>query len=237
MGDETNAQNHLPRCIGFVMDGNRRWAKDRGEETLVGHQRGADVFVDTVRFIRDQGIPHAVFYAFSSENWNRSPEEVNYLMDLFASQIELLHQKLSDPEESERKVRFRFIGDLQRFAPELQEKIRVVEAEGKEFTDTTVWIALSYGGRDEILNAVNQAVKDGTPVDENTFQSLLWTADMPDPDLIVRTGGQQRLSNFLTWQSVYSELVFLDQYWPDTTVENLKQVLDEYAHRQRNFGK
>ena len=219
------------------MDGNRRWAKERGEETVLGHKRGAEVFEDTVRFVRDKGIPHATFYAFSSENWNRSEVEVSYLMDLFAEEIGKLEAKMNDPEDDEEKVRFRFVGDLGRFSEELREKIAVVEEKTSAHQKTTIWIALSYGGRDEIIAAVNTAVKNEQPVDESTFRTLLWTADMPDPDIVVRTGGQQRLSNFLTWQSVYSELVFIDTLWPDVTMPDLEAVLEAYQARQRNFGK
>lgn len=219
------------------MDGNRRWAKAQGKETLQGHKRGSEVFADTVKFIRDQGILHTVFYAFSSENWNRSEEEVTYLMNLFSEQITKLQERINDPKESEQKVRFRFVGDLTRFSEELQKKIKEVEEVSAAYTATTVWIALSYGGRAEITQAVNEAIVKGESVTEESFQSLLWTAEMPDPDLIVRTGGQQRLSNFLTWQSVYSELVFLEKYWPDITVADMEEVLEAYHTRQRNFGK
>ncbi len=224
-----------PQCIGFIMDGNRRWAKSRNLPTLEGHRRGADVFFDTLRFVRDAEIPNAVFYAFSSENWNRSKQEVEYLMNLFIERIDSFNETLEN-KEAKKKIRVRFIGDLEKFPDKLQAKIKKVETDTSIYTDTTIWIALSYGGRAEIISGVNSAVQNHTIVDEHSFRSLLWSGEMPDTDVIVRTGGEKRLSNFMTWHSVYSELIFIDTLWPDVTKVVLEQVVADYKTRKRNFG-
>ncbi len=226
-----------PTCVGFIMDGNRRWAKARMLPTLEGHKRGADAFFEIVKAVRDAHILHAVFYAFSSENWNRSEQEVNYLMTLFSERIDTLNTKLAQGDSIEEKVRFRFIGDLSRFGQDLQEKIQKVEEETASYTDTTIWIALSYGGRAEILSAVNRAVEQGVEVSESDFRALLWSAEMSDPDLIIRTGGEKRLSNFMTWHAVYSELLFTDLLWPDMNRDTFTELLAQYYERKRNFGK
>jgi undecaprenyl diphosphate synthase len=214
-------QNNKPNCLGFIMDGNRRWATANNLPTLEGHRQGAQVFINTVRYVRDKGIPNAVFYAFSSENWQRKESEVSYLLDLFAEQIKSLQQALADDTNSDKRVRFRFIGDLGKFSDSLQQEIALLEKKTREVSDTTIWVALSYGGREEILAAVNRAIATGTVVDEAQFTSLMWSAEMPDPDLIIRTGGQRRLSNF---------------YWPDITNVLLDELLEEFFNRTRNFG-
>lgn len=214
------------------MDGNRRWARNEGLPTLEGHQKGHEVFIECVRFLRDEQIPHGVFYAFSTENWHRTKEEVEYLMNLFKT---VLDQIKSGVEEE--KVRVRIIGDRSAFSEELQTSMVELEAKSEQYSDTTIWIALSYGGRKEIIEAVNRAVALGKTVDENSFKELLWTAELPDPDMIVRTSGEQRLSNFITWGSVYSELLFVDKHWPALTKADFIAILNEYAARDRRKGK
>ncbi len=226
-----------PECIGFIMDGNRRWAKAKKKHTLEGHKKGADTFFNVVSYVRDKKIPHAVFYAFSSENWERTEDEVKYLLKLFGEYSDKLLVKFTNHEELDKSVRIRFVGDISRFSPELQAKMKDVEVKSADITSTTIWVALSYGGRAEIVEAVNKAVEKGDKVDEQSFRKLLWSGEMPDPDLIIRTGGQKRLSNFMTWHSVYSELVFLDTLWPDLTAEIIDVTLLDYATRNRNFGK
>lgn len=225
------------QCLGFIMDGNRRWAKEKGLETVEGHRKGAEVFTEVVEFVRDKNIPHAIFYSFSSENWQREESEVTYLLNLFAEKISELSEKLNSEASLDKKVRIRFVGDIKKFPDFLQKQITQLENDTKQFSSSTIWIALSYGGRDEIVNAVNKAIEIGQLIDEKAFEKLLWTAGMPDPDLIIRTGGQQRLSNFLPWQSTYSELKFVESYWPEVTSEMLEKLLAEFADRQRNFGK
>lgn len=221
----------VPTCIGFIMDGNRRWAKECGLPTLEGHRKGHEIFQDMVRYVRDVGIAHAVFYAFSTENWNRSEPEVAYLMELFASML----QNMSEQIEQER-VRIRIIGRRTDFSAALQSKMSALEESSAQYADTTIWVALSYGGRTEIIEAVNTAVEAGGPIDENSFKALLWSAELPDPDIIVRTSGEQRLSGFMTWGSVYSELYFIEKHWPALTKKDFDDILTEYGTRQRRTG-
>lgn len=230
-------QENTIQCLGFIMDGNRRWAKEQGLQTYAGHKKGAEVFTDIAKNVRDKRIPHAVFYAFSTENWNRPEAEVSYLMSLFQEALDDLEKKLN--EDSDLKVRLCIVGDREKFSPELQERINAIEAKSAAFSDadTTVWIALSYGGRAEIIAGVNRAIAAGEPVTEETFNQYLWTAQMPDPDIIIRTSGEKRISNFMTWKSVYSELFFTDTLWPDFTVEELDAILTAYQDRQRRKGK
>lgn len=218
-----------PQCLGFIMDGNRRWAQDQGQESLSGHQQGLSVLHQCVEWVRDNNIPHAVFYAFSTENWKRSQHEVAYLMDLLRTELRTL---------ADKGVLVRMIGRREDFAEDIAVSIAEVEEESLKNTDatTTIWIAASYGGRAEIVSAVNEAVKQGEVVTEETFTSLLWTADMPDPDMIIRTSGEQRLSNFLTWQSTYSELHFIDKHWPALTRADFDDILVEYENRNRRRG-
>lgn len=224
--------SELPQCVGFIMDGNRRWAKQQGLETLEGHRIGLlDTFTDVIRWVRDLGIKHAVFYAFSTENWRRSSEEVGYLMDLFRLQLRRM-----DEQSSEEKVRFRVVGRATDFAEDIQQLMKELEAKTAQYTTTTIWLCLSYGGRVEIVEAVKRLVASGAEVSEASLAQYLWTAEMPDPDLIIRTSGEQRLSNFLPWQSIYSELFFTPTYWPAFTKDEFERMLEDYAHRQRRHG-
>jgi len=221
------------------MDGNRRWAQAEDTSTLAGHQRGAEVLQESIRWVQNAHIPHVVYYAFTTENWRRSEAEVSYLLELFRLQIDSLREKQQENvKKSEPPFRIRFIGRREDFDLDLREKMEQAEAQNKKYPDevTTVWIALSYGGRAEIVSAVNKAVAQKTCVDEETFSSLLWSADIPDPDIIVRTSGVQRLSNFLTWRSVYSELLFLDKHWPALTEVDFEGILKAYESRERRRG-
>ncbi len=223
----------LPNCIGFIMDGNRRWATAQGLSTIEGHTRGAEVLIDSIRFIRDRRIQHAVYYAFSTENWKRSPEEVAGLMAIFKEAVATL--KTTAAEET--SVRIRFIGRRSDFDMELVQAMNELEAETAMTNyHTTVWMALSYGGRAEIVSAANAAVREGKEVTEVSFEQLLWTAELPDPDIIVRTSGEERLSNFLTWRAAYSELYFIEKPWPALTADDFEDILSEYATRSRRHG-
>lgn len=227
---------HLPQCIGIIMDGNRRWAKEQNLNTLKGHQRGVEVFKESIKWLCNKNIKHGVFYAFSTENWNRTEKEVSYLLELFSRFIKGFLKEL-EKEEYNKNIRIRFLGDVSQFSNKLQEKIIEVEKSTEKYKDLTVWVAISYGGRLEIVTAINKVIEKGVLVTEDTFEKNLWTSGMPDPDMIIRTGGKCRLSNFLPWQSVYSELFFTKKYWPDITNENLDEFLEEYGNRVRNFGK
>lgn len=235
-----STETHLPTCVGFIMDGNRRWAKAQGLPTFEGHKKGADVFSDCVRWVRDAGIAHAVFYAFSTENWRRSNDEVQYLLQLFRDFLTRVDREVAveNKANAEKKVRLRIIGRRTDFDADLLNHMNEIEARSDTYTDatTTIWVALSYGGRAEIVAAVNEAIARGEPVTEESFNELLWTSAMPDPDIIIRTSGEQRLSGFVTWKSVYSELFFTDTYWPAFTQEAFRTIVDAYAERERRRG-
>jgi len=219
------------------MDGNRRWAKEHNLQTLEGHKKGADTFIEIAKAVRDRNIPHAVFFAFSTENWDRPEAEVAYLMELFQTALADAQEKLN--ADAQRKVRLRIVGRREDFSTEIQARIAALEAKSAELSGahTTLWIALSYGGRAEIIAGVNRAIAAGEPVTEETFNQYVWTAQMPEPDMIIRTSGEKRLSNFMTWKSVYSELFFTDTRWPAFTIAELDTMMSEYQERARRHGK
>lgn len=221
-----------PQCIGIILDGNRRWATERGLPKLEGHRRGADALIEITKTVRDAHIAHLAVFAFSTENWGREEQEVSYLMDLlrefFKKRLDDLHQE---------NVRVRFAGQVDRFSPELQEILRNAEQETSKNTGITLWVCLSYGGRAEIVAAAKAACAAEEEITEESLNKHMWTGEMPDPDIIIRTSGEQRLSGFLTWRGVYSELFFIDTKWPDFSKEILDQILAEYSSRQRRMGK
>jgi undecaprenyl diphosphate synthase len=221
----------VPTCIGIIMDGNRRWARERGLPTLEGHRQGYDKLKDVAKWAHDAGIKHLVVYALSTENWNRSEEEVNYLMDLFRTMVE-------DGVESLKKqnARARFVGDLARFPDDIRQRMAEINAEDTQ-AELDVWISASYGGRLEITEAARTLQKNGYEITEENIRKHMWTAGMPDPDLIIRTSGEQRLSNFLIWQAAYAELFFTDTYWPAFTKDEFNAILKAYVTRERRFGK
>lgn len=223
----------LPHCVGIIMDGNRRWAKARGLPTLEGHRQGYEKLKETVRWVKDAGIGCLVVYAFSTENWNRTAEEVSYLMDLIRL---VFTQELKQLKKD--GIRIRCVGDRSRFSKDIQELMENAERQTAAGDGPTLALALSYGGRPDILNAVNKLLASGAKnVTERDFSDALWTKDIPDPDLIIRTGGEKRLSGFLTWQSVYSELFFVDTYLPDFSKEEFQGILAEFNKRERRMGK
>lgn len=231
---EKAKQQKMLQCIGIIIDGNRRWARANGLPTFEGHRIGYEIVKDFLRWARDAGVTHVIVYAFSSENWNRSPEEVSYLMKLL--------KRACDSEVDEFKkenARIRVIGERARLPKDVREAVEHAEKVTKDCTGQTLVLAISYGGRDEILQAVNSLIADrrSAPVSADEFSQRLWTHEIPDPDLIIRTGGEKRLSNFLPWQSVYSELFFIDTFWPDFTKEEFLKILEEYQNRERRFGK
>ena len=233
-------EQKLPKCLGFIMDGNRRWATNQGLPTYEGHKQGCEVLQNCIEWLRETNIEHGVFYAFSTENWKRSEEEVGYLMDLFRQWLGQIGEKIHGEgvADSER-IKVRVIGQRNDFAEDIVEQINGLESKSLGYTEatTTIWIALSYGGRAEIVEAVNKAIESGVPVDETSFETLLQTADMPDPDMIIRTSGEHRLSNFMTWKSVYSEFYFIDKHWPALTTDDFNDILREYKSRNRRKGK
>lgn len=229
----------LPKHVGIIMDGNGRWAKKRGLPRQAGHKVGAANFKKITRYCNSIGIKHLTVYAFSTENWKRPKEEVDALMNLF---YDYLVEALAD--FSEENIRTIFIGDVTAFNPELQKLIRETEEISSDKTGMRLNIAMNYGGRDELLRAVKEIAAEAVSgkIDEKDITSELisshmYTAGQPDPDLIIRPSGEYRTSNFLLWQSAYSEYVFMDDIlWPDFTTENLEEALDEYAKRNRRFG-
>lgn len=225
----------IPNCIGIIMDGNRRWAKGKGKLALKGHEEGGETLKKVVRWSKDAGIKHVIFFTFSTENWNRSLEEVLYLLNLIGV---FLKKELND-FDSEGGV-LHFVGDLTRFSDDLQKTLKEAEEKTSHNTGAHVYFALNYGGRQEILSAVKKIVKENPKIEDITegyFEKHLETFPMPDPDLIIRTSGEMRLSGFLPWQGVYSELFFTPTLWPDFSQEELLRILDEYDSRERRMGK
>lgn len=222
-----------PACVGFIMDGNRRWARAHNLPAFKGHGEGYKKLQEVMRWTREAGIPHVVAYAFSTENWRRSEEEVDHMLSLFRSVLENEIQKMID-----ERVRVRFVGDRSRFDTGLRTMMEKTEAETAKSYDVTLHLLMSYGGRAEIVAAVNAFLADGAgEATENAFAEKLWSSPMPDPDIVVRTGGEKRLSNFLPWQSVYSELFFSDSFWPDFSKEEFDAILAEFAGCERRNGK
>jgi len=221
------------------MDGNGRWAKQKLMPRSFGHRKGVETTRRVVEFFAQAGIKHLTLFAFSSENWNRPDEEVNNLMQLFMQSLE----KYTD-ELHEKGIRIRFIGNKKVFSDSLQQQIN--ETEKKTFNNDTMTlnIAANYGGHWDIVNAARvlaRQVQDGelasTDIDERIFKRVLALGDSPDPDLFIRTGGEQRISNFLLWQLAYAEFYFSDRLWPDFADTDVRAALDEYARRQRRYGK
>jgi len=221
-----------PACIGFIMDGNRRYAESLGQDSLMGHIAGKDTFLSVVDYVLEAQIPHAIFYTFSTENWKRTQSEIEALLGLF-------RQVLTEMKETTReRCAIRIVGRRADFPDDLQESFCNLEQETAGYAGRgTIWIALSYGGRAELTAAVQELVASGGEVSEESIAARLWTAGMPDPDLIIRTGGEQRLSNFLPWQSVYSELFFTPTLWPAFTKGEFTRILSAYAERERRIGK
>ena len=230
-------QSLLPAHIGFIMDGNGRWAKQRGLPREMGHKSGADAFRRIVHHCEKIGIPYITAYAFSTENWKRPQHEVDALMDLLADYLKDLSQFKKE------NARLKVLGDPAPLRADLRRSIEEAEEGSRNNTGITVNIALNYGGRDEIVHGARKLAEaclrgELAPedIDEKLFSGSLYTAGQPDPDVIIRPSGEMRLSNFLSWQSAYSELIFMKVLWPDFTPEHLNYALHQYAGRNRRFG-
>ncbi len=228
----------LPKHIGIIMDGNGRWAKQRNLPRSAGHTAGAKNFRTITRYCSNIGIKYLTVYAFSTENWKRPAEEVNALMSLFKSYLEEAIRDFKDDD-----IVVRFIGDKSAFSPDLQELIDENERMSAHRKGMVLNIAMNYGSRDEIINATKEIatlVKNGelnvADITTETISNHLYTAGQPDPDLVIRPSGEYRISNFLLWQSAYTEYVIMDVLWPDFSKEMLDQALIEYAKRNRRFG-
>lgn len=232
------SQIQLPEHIGIIMDGNGRWAKKRGLPRSAGHSAGAQTFREIARYCSDIGIKHLTVYAFSTENWRRPDAEINALMKLFK---EYLEEALRDFKDD--SIVLKFIGDRTAFSKELLELMNENEEESKNRDGMVLNIAMNYGGRAELVTAMQKMARDvksdklsADAIDEQTISDYLYTKGQPDPDLIIRPSGEHRTSNFLLWQSAYSEYVIMDVLWPDFKEEHLNKALVDYANRNRRFG-
>lgn len=228
---ETTPVEGTPNHIAIIMDGNGRWAKERGLPRKLGHKRGAEALKALLNEGQKLGVKYLTVYAFSAENWGRPPEEVSALMGLLGHYLDKESALLI-----KNQIRFRTIGDISTLDPALRNRVEALEEKTKEFTTLNLTIALSYGARQEITHAVKQLAADKAEVNEQAIAERLNTADLPELDLLIRTGGEQRLSNFLLWQSAYAELYFTDTYWPDFNAEHLKQAMKCFTSRERRFG-
>lgn len=228
----------VPRHMAIIMDGNGRWAKARGLPRAAGHKAGAEAVRRSVEAAREMGIGYLTLYAFSAENWKRPMGEVTDLMGLLT-----LYLRREIANLHRNGIRFRVIGDRSRLAPDIVDLISEAEERTRDNPSMTLILALSYGGRQEIVAAARRLaaeVRDGgrslDQIDEAAFESALYTSGVPDPDLIIRTSGEQRISNFLLWQSAYAELVFVDVLWPDFGRPDIERAIGDYNRRERRFG-
>jgi undecaprenyl diphosphate synthase len=223
-----SSEGRRARYVAIITDGNGRWASSRGLPAVAGHEAGADTVKARLRDAVDLGIKELTVYSFSTENWNRSPDEVSGLMEMFGRRIDL-----ETPELNDEGVRMRFIGRRSEpVPPDLIERMAWAERETRDNSRIVLFVAFNYGGRAEIADAARTFTGDT----EDEFRAHLYAPDMHDPDLIIRTSGEQRLSNYLLWQSAYAELVFRDELWPDFSRQAFEQSLEEFAARQRRFG-
>lgn len=232
------SQIELPSHIGIIMDGNGRWAKKRGLPRSAGHTAGAQTFRKIARYCSDIGVRHLTVYAFSTENWRRPETEVSAIMKLFKEYLEEAIRDFKDDS-----IVLKFIGDRSAFSPELLALMEENEEESKDREGMVLNIAMNYGGRAELVRAMQSIARDAKEekldveqIDEGMISDYLYTKGQPDPDLIIRPSGEHRTSNFLLWQSAYSEYVIMDVLWPDFREEHLNQALIEYANRNRRFG-
>jgi len=227
----------LPVHIGVIMDGNGRWAKKRGRPRQFGHREGAKTFKKITTYAKECGIKYITFYAFSTENWKRPKEEVDSIMKLFEEYLDNVREHIKD------NIKVTFIGDREKLSTKLNDKMDKIEDDSKDFTSMTLILAINYGGRDEIVNCIKkiaQMAKDGfinpNQIDEEFVSSNLYTSGIPDVDFVIRPSGEMRLSNFLTWQTAYSELYFSDVLWPDFSKKDFDKALESYSERCRRFG-
>jgi undecaprenyl diphosphate synthase len=234
MVDAAGTDVGLAGSVAIIMDGNGRWADERGLPVSEGHRAGTRALRRTVESAIDLGVRSLAVYAFSTENWSRPLDEVSELMDIF---VETIEREL--PDLVAQGVRARFLGRRDRAPSELRERMEALERATADNDRLNLWIAFDYGGRAEIVEAARRAMREGVApddLDEDSFARYLLAPDMPDPDLLIRTSGELRISNFLLWQVAYSELVFVDRLWPDFGDEDLRSALEAYAGRRRRFG-
>lgn len=221
----------LPCHIAFIMDGNGRWAKERGLNRTAGHSEGAEVLRQISIYCSQIGIKYITMYAFSTENWNRPKLEVSFLM-------RLLNKYLKNELKTYNKynTKFKAIGDLSKLPKYLQETVKSVEEKTSKNIGMTQILALNYGSKDEIIRAIKKLKEQDLEVNEANFENCLDTAGVPNVDLLIRTSGEVRLSNYLLWQNAYAEMFFVQPYWPDFSINNLDDILNDYRNRERRFG-
>ena len=228
-----NENRILPQHIAIIMDGHGRWAKKKGLPRTAGHIAGAKTFKNIARYCNKIGLKYLTVYAFSTENWKRPADEVEGIMNL-------LRDYLKDAENfKDENIRVRFIGDRTPLADDIKELMAKNENDSKNATGLTLYIAINYGGRDEIVKAVKKIVQSGVKpndINEQLISNMLYTYDCPDPDFIIRPSGEYRISNYLIWQSAYSEFWFSNILWPDFSTDDLEQAIDDYNKRNRRFG-
>ena len=231
----SKGQPKVPVHVAIIMDGNGRWAQKRGLPRFDGHRVGVDSIQKILKTLSQKGVQYVTLYAFSTENWNRPEEEVTGILEILQYALRVQTEALH-----ENNVRIVHIGKQDRLSPQLREEVAHAEQLTRGNSGITLNVAFDYGGRDEILAAVKKIIRDGIPedqVDEALFQSYLFTGHSPDPDLIIRTGGEMRISNFLLWQSAYSEYYHTPTLWPDLESDEIERVLEDYGTRQRRFGR
>ena len=225
-------ENNL-KHIAVIMDGNRRWARSKGLPSAAGHKKGVEALKTTLKACHDFGVKYLTVYAFSTENWNRKPEEVNFLMDLLAhtigNELDELH---------ENQVVVKFIGDITKLSDKLQKILKNAEEVTKNNTGVNLQIAFNYGSRAEIVKAVKEIVESGEKdITEDTISKHLYTSEIPDPDMLIRTGGEMRVSNYLLWQIAYSEFIVIPEFWPEFDKQKLAECIKEFNNRNRRWGK
>ena len=225
--------------IAFIMDGNRRWAKKHALPAIAGHRKGAEKLIEIAKELKKTGIKYMTVYAFSTENWNRKPAEVEGLMNLLEHYLDTSFKELQDND-----VKIKFIGERYMLADNIIQKMNKIEQDTADNQSVELLIALSYGGRQEIVHAARQLaqkVADGKlsaeKIDMESFENCLYTAGVPDPDLLIRTSGEERISNYLLWQLAYTEFYFTKTLWPDINMAELNEILENYKNRERRYGK
>lgn len=225
-------ENRLPRHIAIIMDGNGRWAAKRGLPRSAGHAAGAESFRRAAKYCRSIGVEYLTVYAFSTENWKRPAEEVGGIMRLLKKYLDEAMRDMG-----RENTRLCFFGDLSALTPELRQMCEDCTEKSKDYTGGQVNICLNYGGRDEIIHAVRRWQLDGCPaLNEETFSGYLWSAGVPDPDLLIRPGGEMRISNYLLWQLAYAEMYFSDVLWPDFNEREIDRAIEAYQSRDRRYG-
>lgn len=227
-------QSHIPKHVGFILDGNRRWAKEQGLPTLDGHRKGAEVFKDISLEAFDRGVEYLSAFVFSTENWRRTEEEVSYLMKLLVKAVE----KYLD-EYYRRGIRIIVIGQREGISKSVIGAIEKTELKTKDNTNGTLVLCFNYGGQQEIIDATKKLIADNIDAKELTiekFEQFLYAPEVPSLDLLVRTSGEQRTSGFMLWRAAYAEMLFIEKYWPDFRSADLDHVLETYKLRQRRFG-